>query len=130
MTQKTEPAFLERDPNRPAEEQGLFRKFVVSRVDGSDQPGGKHDGCQYFVLDMTHDEHAPAALRAYAESCKASHPELSAELVRRFGDAGVDSEIEDEWTGRIRQYLKGRDESRVAAGHFQRDGGGDDGDQP
>jgi len=30
-----------RDPSKPAEAQGLSRKFNVTRVDGSDQPGGK-----------------------------------------------------------------------------------------
>jgi len=56
-------------PERRA--QGLIGKFNVSRVDGSDAPGGRHEGCRYFVLDMTHDKHAIPALRAYAESCEA-----------------------------------------------------------
>jgi hypothetical protein len=50
--------------------RGLFDKFRVSRTDGTDAPGGKHDGCHYFVLDMTHDRHAFAAIRAYAESAR------------------------------------------------------------
>lgn len=75
----------ERDPSRPAEAQGMFRKFNVSRVDGSDAPGGKHSGCEYFVLDLDHDVHAPAALRAYAQACKDTHPTLSQELIARFG---------------------------------------------
>lgn len=77
--------FPERDETRPAEQQGLFRKFDVRRVDGSDSLGGKHDGCRYFVLDINHDAHAPAALRAYAASCKDTHPQLSADLVAEFG---------------------------------------------
>ena len=72
--------FPERDNDIPAEEQGLFRKFEVRRTDGSDGPGGKHDGCRYFVLDMDCDPHAGPALKAYAESCCESHPKLSAEL--------------------------------------------------
>lgn len=75
----------ERDPSKPAEAQGLFRKFDVCRVDGSDAPGGKHEGCEYFVLDVDHDPHAPAALRAYAEACKDTHPQLSADLQNRHG---------------------------------------------
>lgn len=75
----------ERDPSKPAEAQGMFRKFNVSRVDGSDAPGGKHSGCEYFVLDLDHDVHAPAALRAYAQACKDTHPTLSAELKAKFG---------------------------------------------
>ena len=78
-------SFPERDQTKPAEQQGIFRKFVVQRVDGSDQPGGKHHGCEYFVLDMVHDKHAADALRAYAESCRHSHPELSTDLIARFG---------------------------------------------
>lgn len=84
----------ERDDTKPAEAQGLFRKFDVRRVDGSDAPGGKHYGCEYFVLDLDHDPHAPAALRAYAEDCKNSHPQLSNELSERFGaQSGSDDEI-------------------------------------
>lgn len=82
-------SFPERDNTKPAEEQGLFRKFDVHRVDGSHVPGGKHHGCEYFVLDISHDTHAPAALRAYAEACKDSHPKLSAELAARFGTRPV-----------------------------------------
>lgn len=82
-----ESSLPERDCTRPAEAQGLFRKFNVSRVDGSDAPGGKHRGCEYFVLDVDHDVHAPAALRAYAQSCKDTHPVLSQELAARFGAA-------------------------------------------
>ena len=75
----------ERDATRPAEQQGLFRKFVVQRNDGSDKPGGKHHNCEYFVLDVTHDSHAPAALRAYAESCALTHPALASDLVSKWG---------------------------------------------
>ena len=73
-------ALPERDQSKPAEEQGLFRKFVVHRVDGSDAPGGKHHGCRYFVLDVDHDPHAVEALAAYANACEATHPELAKDL--------------------------------------------------
>lgn len=84
-----EPAFPECDPNKPAEQQGLFRKFDVKRVDGSDAPGGKHEGCRYFVLDMDHDKHAPAALLAYAADCASTYPELAADLRTEFAAATV-----------------------------------------
>lgn len=60
--------------------RGLYPegKFVVLRKDGTDQPGGKHDGCKYFVLDVTHDPHAIPALRAYAESARNDGYELLA----------------------------------------------------
>lgn len=60
--------------------RGLYRKFNVSRTDGSSESGGKHDGCNYFVLDVTHDKYAGAALRAYADSCVAEYPLLAADL--------------------------------------------------
>ena len=48
--------------------KGLYGKFIVQRADGSDQHGGKHHGCEYFVLDLSHDKHAYMALRAYTGS--------------------------------------------------------------
>lgn len=60
--------------------RGLYNKFVVERRDGSSDIGGKHYGCEYFVLDLTHDKHAAAALRAYADSCAEEYPLLAADL--------------------------------------------------
>lgn len=60
-------------------ELGIYDKFTVTRNDGKDAPGEKHENCQYFVLDLTHDPHAPAAIKAYAESCKADGYEVLAE---------------------------------------------------
>lgn len=77
--------FPERDLTKAAEQQGIFRKFEVRRMDGSDQPGGKHYGCRYYVLDLDHDQHAPAAMRAYAAACASTHPELAADIEREFG---------------------------------------------
>ena len=59
---------------------GLYHKFDVRRADGTDAPGGKHDGCSYFVLDLTHDPHAIPALRAYAKACRAEYPLLAIDL--------------------------------------------------
>lgn len=56
---------------------GLYNKFNVTRTDG---PGGKHDGCRYFVLDLNHDPFARAALIAYADACEGRCPELAADL--------------------------------------------------
>lgn len=74
-----------RDASKPAEQQGLFRKFDVRRTDGSDAPGGKHHGCRYFVLDVDDDAFAAAALGAYASACAASHPELARDLREKWG---------------------------------------------
>jgi len=85
-TEKGRPDGLhDLDPSKTSAEQGLYRKFDVRRVDGSDQPGGKHDDSEYFVLDLTHDVHARAAIQAYATSCATTHPHLSVDLMARYG---------------------------------------------
>ena len=81
----SEDGLPERDSARPAEQQGLFRKFIVRRTDGSDAPGGKHYGCRYFALDVDHDKHAVAALTAYAKACETTHPELAKDLREKWG---------------------------------------------
>ena len=73
-----------RDPSKPDTEQGLFQKFVVTRTDGSSGPGGKHEGCEYFVLDIDHDPMAKWALEAYANACETTHPQLAADLRARY----------------------------------------------
>lgn len=60
--------------------RGLYGKYIVKRLDGSSEPGGKHEKCAFFVLDLEHDKHAKAALKAYAESCKREFPALAKDL--------------------------------------------------
>lgn len=60
---------------------GLLRKFKVTRVDGEDQPGGEHEHCALFVLDLHHDPHARKALDAYIESANEDYPLLAADLL-------------------------------------------------
>ena len=31
--------------------EGLYHKFNVERTDGTSEPGKRHHGCDYFVLD-------------------------------------------------------------------------------
>lgn len=50
--------------------RGLYGKFHVWRTDGKSEHGKKHEGCEYFVLDLTHDQHALPALKAYADSAR------------------------------------------------------------
>ena len=64
--------------------KGLYRKYYVMRTDGSSAIGGKHHGCEYFVLDLAHDVHAKAALLAYATSCQAEYPQLAADLRAKY----------------------------------------------
>jgi hypothetical protein len=60
--------------------RGLYEKYTVYRNDGGSSHGGRHHGCEYFVLDLDHDKYAVAALRAYAEHCEAEYPSLAADL--------------------------------------------------
>lgn len=61
-------------------DRGFYDKFTVTRTDGQSAPGGKHEHCIYFVLDVYCDPHAEKALAAYAESCRATHPALAADI--------------------------------------------------
>ncbi|KXS55030.1 MAG: hypothetical protein AWU57_626 [Marinobacter sp. T13-3] len=73
------------DPDTPREAQGLHQKYIVRRVDGTDEPGGKHHDCRLFVLDADHDPYAVKALGVYASACEAQYPVLAKDLVERFG---------------------------------------------
>lgn len=63
--------------------RGIYEKFTVTRTDGKSAPGEKHDGCQYFVLDIGCDPHAVPALLAYAKSCKAEYPLLARDVLNK-----------------------------------------------
>ena len=60
--------------------RGLYAKYRIERVDETDAPGSKHDECDLFVLDITHDPHARAAASAYAKSCAHDYPLLAGDL--------------------------------------------------
>ncbi len=60
--------------------QGLYDKYIIKRTDGRDGPGEKHEWCEYFVLDTSHDPHARRALIAYANSCQHENPELARDI--------------------------------------------------
>lgn len=62
---------------------GLYDKYNVSRRDGSSNAGGKHNNCNYFVIDLNHDKYAKPALLAYAEACKDEYPALASDLIRK-----------------------------------------------
>lgn len=66
--------------------RGLYGKFHVERTDGKSAPGEKHDGCEYFVLDLTHDPHAIPALAAYCISCDPEYPLLGRDLRLKLYD--------------------------------------------
>lgn len=59
------------------ETQGIYRKYRVTRVN---DPTGKHDGCEFYVLDWMHDKFAIPAARAYADACVKEFPVLAESL--------------------------------------------------
>ena len=63
--------------------RGIYEKFIVHRTDGEHESCRKHDGCEYFVLDLSCDDHARPAIMAYARSCKADYPLLAADLLKK-----------------------------------------------
>jgi len=63
---------------------GIYHKFDVNRVDGTDREGEKHEGCNYFVLDLTHDPFAKAAVLAYADACEQEYPVLAKDLREKY----------------------------------------------
>lgn len=69
---------------------GLYDKFVIERTDGTSAPGRKHDGCEYFVLDLTHDKFANPAIRAYRDACKDEYPVLAKDLTDRYINPDVE----------------------------------------
>lgn len=61
-------------------DRGIYQKFIVARTDGTDAAGGKHEGDEYFVLNITTDKNAIPALAAYADACNEEYPLLAADL--------------------------------------------------
>ena len=64
--------------------RGLYGKFNIGRTDGKSAPGEKHEGCEYFVLDLNHDPFAYNALIAYRDACREAYPLLAADLTERI----------------------------------------------
>lgn len=76
--------------NYPADKRqlGLYQKFNVARTDNSHLPGGKHFGCQYFVLDLTHDPGAVPAMRAYVLWARENdYHQLADDIEAAIGDS-------------------------------------------
>lgn len=69
----------------PERSEGLKRKYLVERADGSSGPGGKHENCEYYVLDLKHDKYAKTALEAYVQACEDEFPDLARDLRDRYG---------------------------------------------
>lgn len=80
--------------NEDKKKLGLFDKFTVTRNDGQGEPGGKHYGCPYFVLDMTHDPFAVPALNAYADACEQEGYYNLADELRRYALMNIGSSLD------------------------------------
>ena len=65
---------------------GLYRKYSVRRLKDKTR---KHEYCEYFVLDWSHDKFAPVAALAYASACESEFPELAADLRIRASRAAL-----------------------------------------
>ena len=64
-------------------QKGIYHKYFLSRTDGTDAPGQKHESCDYYVLDLTHDPYARPAIIAYGSACAIEFPQLSADLLAK-----------------------------------------------
>lgn len=80
------------DLTRPKQEQGVFQKYRVERVDYTDMPGMKHANCFHFVLDITHDPFARLAALRYAAACQGEYPRLAQDLIERVSEAEKEAE--------------------------------------
>lgn len=69
--------------------RGIYQKYQISRVDGSSAPGGKHEHCSYYVLDLVHDPYAIPALRAYAAACAREYPQLAKDIEQAISSTGL-----------------------------------------
>lgn len=64
--------------------KGLYPKYKVWR---RHDPNGKHNYCDYFVLDWQHDKYTIPAMEAYAKACQSEFPHLANDiykLIERF----------------------------------------------
>lgn len=63
-------------------------KYRVTRGDGRDRTGGKHEGCVHFVLDLTHDLIARQAAAVYAARVQSLNPKLAQDLMQMVNNFG------------------------------------------
>lgn len=89
---------IARQMDRVGMDVGIYRKFIVSRTDGSSRVGGKHERCSYFVLDWEHDPFAVPAALAYAKACETTHPALANDLRQMADRASVRWALEEKGT--------------------------------
>jgi hypothetical protein len=79
----------DREHHEGCASEGYGGKFEVRRTDGSDQPGGRHHGCRYLVLDLDHDPSARHVARIYAEDIETSRGVFAHELLDLLRELGA-----------------------------------------
>jgi hypothetical protein len=67
------------------QELGLYRKYEVVRLS---DPEGKHEDCEYYVLDWEHDKFALPAMEAYAMACEEEFPRLAEDIRKKLTERG------------------------------------------
>ena len=118
--------------------RGLYDKYEVRRRDGSSSPGGEHERCCYYVLDLDHDQYALAALATYAESCSRQYPLLARDLrnilrlrgfrrrggmVARKKNVNIDEQLADQQLyievsdSTLRKYAEGMLSANITRSH-------------
>lgn len=88
--------------------RGLYNKFIVQRTDGEHESCRKHDGCEYFVLDLSCDRYARAAILAYARECKKDYPLLADDLFHKAHEIKQDDDDCQEVQAEAMGYTHGR----------------------
>jgi hypothetical protein len=67
---------------------GWIEKYRIERTDGADDVGGKHEHCELYVLDITHDPLAQTAALEYAASAfHAGYKLLAKDIVRKVKES-------------------------------------------
>ncbi len=61
----------------PDKKKGFYKHYEVKRLN---DPAGKHDDCEYLVLDFKHDKFSIPAATMYADMCEAEYPLLAKNL--------------------------------------------------
>ena len=87
--------------------RGMYPKYYVSRIDGSDQPGGIHHGSDYYVLDLTNDKFAKPAIVAYVDACKTELPALAIDLMSKVNDVVPNGQVISDVPVIAQGYIQG-----------------------
>lgn len=103
-------------PETDDKHRGIYRKYRVERTDGSSAPGGKHEDCEYFVLDWEHDKYSVPAMRAYADACSREFPELARDVRAMANEHDKEkpetvplvesAEVRDGWCGWVVEFAR------------------------